>query len=163
MLRLPLALLLATLIGCDSGVGSAQRLFDDQALLARPDGYTQIEIVDGVVRVVSEDADDWRLGPAFGVNTQIIQRPVPNPVRPREQFTLTLFTDGLAGGMALYRLNARGDLLLIEDRPEAELQGIYSFTLSGDRVDDGVDGLYRIAVLDGRSRVVTYGDVLVVE
>ncbi len=119
--------------------------------------------MDGVERVVREDPDDWRLGPAFGVNTQIIQRPVPNPVRPRQEFTLTVYTDGLVGGLALYRLTARGDLSLVDTRPQAAQSGFYSFTLDGDVVAGGVDGLYRIALLDGRSRVVTYGDVLVVE
>ena len=162
------ALVLATVLtaaGCDSGLGAAQRQFDEQALLARPAGFTEIEIVDGSARVVSEDPDDWRLGPTFAVNTQVTQRPVPNPVRPDQEFTLTLFTDGLVGGVRLRRLDARGDAILIPgtQRPEASARGFYSFSLDGDDVAAGIDGLYRVVVEDGRGRIVTYGDVLVVE
>ena len=165
MLRTALVLFVLLAAGCDSGLGEAQRQFDNQALLVRPDGFTEIEIVDGTARVVSEDPDDWRLGPAFGVNTQITQRPVPNPVGPRQQFTLTLFTDGLAGGLLLRRINARGDAVVIPgtERPEAAFRGFYSFTLTGDDVAAGVDGLYRLVVEDGRGRIVTYGDILVVD
>ena len=165
MLRTVLFVLLVSATGCDSGLGEAQRQFDAEALLGRPEGFTEIEIVDGTARVVREDLDDWRLGPAFLVNTQVTQRPVPNPVGPRQEFTLTLFTDGLPGGILLRRLDARGDAVVIPGtrRPEASQRGFYAFTLDGDDVAGGIDGLYRVVVEDGRGRIVTYGDVLVVD
>ena len=145
--------------GCDSGVGQAQRVFEDQAFLGVAEGITEVRIVDGVAVVVDTDPDDWRVGPAFGTRVQVLSPPAPNPVAPAGEITFTLFTSD-PGELQLRWRDARGDVLFVDTFP-ASAGGIRSLTVRGDELSDGTDGTFRVLVVDSRQSVVTYGDVRV--
>lgn len=162
MLRpLLVALTLVFATGCDSGLGEAQRLFEDEAFLGVAAGYTEVRVTDdrGAV-VIDTDVDDWRVGPTFGTRIQVLAPPSPNPVGRDGLITFQLFTTE-AGEISLRRRNARGDLLFVEAFSSTS-GGIRTVTVRGSEVSDGTEALNRLLVVDGRGRVVTYGDVLVV-
>lgn len=156
--RLALALAAVALgPACGTFDNEAQRTFENTALLLQPEGFTETAD-DGTV--VSRDADDWRVGPAFVGRVQVVTPPVPNPADRSDRVAIQLYTQGVPGGLALYTINARGDLLLIDERPDATAEGFYELSFFGsEATGGGGNGLYRLVVLDGSQRVLTYGDV----
>jgi hypothetical protein len=145
------AVLLLALAACDSGAGEAQQLFEDRALLDVPSGVN--------------DGDDWQVGPAFGTRVQVVQSVTPNPVGATETALLTLDVKDVPTGLTLYRQDTDGRLLPLGSPgtffESAASADFYTFSFFGSEVTPGVTGLYRLFVLDGVSRVVTYGDVRV--
>lgn len=162
-MRLPIRFLVLSLAllasGCDTGLGEAQRVFEDQAFLGAAEGITEVRIVDGEAVVIDTDPDDWRVGPSFGTRVQVLSAPSPNPVSRGGAITFTLFTTD-PGQLQLRRRDARGDVLFVDAFPSSA-GGIRSLTVFGSDLDDGTDGIFRIVVTDDRESVVTYGDVRV--
>lgn len=156
MLRLPaLALLLALAAGCDAANADGQRLFEQQALLGVPSGLTRTA-ADG--RVLSTDADDWRVGPAYATRVVVVDPPFPNPVSARESASLPVNSNGTRGGLALAVLEADGRLRQIAEAPRATDPGLPTLSFFGSQLGLTA-GLYRLVLLDGAGGVVSYGDV----
>lgn len=161
-LRAALALLTAlALPACDSAGGEDQQRFEDAALLTVPSGFTR---TDEAGAVVEADASDWQVGPAFGARVRVLQVPFPNPAGADDVVSFTVDVDGLQGGLALYRLRADGVFEPFGTPetayPDASRPGFYTFRFFGSEATAaGVPGLYRLLLLNGRDRVVTYGDV----
>ena len=159
-LAVPLALAALLAVGACDGVSvEEQRLFEDQAFAGVPSGFTRTGASGAVV---AEDADDWRIGPAYAGRVQTIQVPYPNPLPFRETavYQLNVVT-GVAGGLALYRLDADGRLRLVgEPCDDAVSATICTFTVAGSEVAPvGGDALVRLVLVDGQQGVVSYGDV----
>ena len=145
------AVLLAALPACDSGPAGGQQQFEDRALLDVPGGIA--------------DGDDWRVGPAFGTRVQVVQPVTPNPVGAGETATLTVDAKDVPSGLYLYRLSADGRLVPLgspgTSYASAAASDFYTFSFFGSEATPGVTGLYRLFLLDGGGRIVTYGDVQV--
>ena len=163
-LPIRLALLLVVLLcvsACSAFDNEAQIAFENAAFLTQPSGYTQVSET-GVVG--SSDASDWQPGPVFVGRASVLTPPYPNPAPRAETVRLLIDTNGVPGGLAIYTLNPRGDLILLDERPDATNVGFYELAFFGSQATaGGGNGLYRLVVLDGRQRVVTYGDLLVQE
>ena len=160
LLAAPLALGTLLAVGACDGVSvEEQRFFEDQAFAQTPSGFTQ---TDATGTVASEDADDWRIGPAYQGRVQTIQTPYPNPLPFRETavYQVNVVT-GVVGGLALYRLDRDGRLRLVgEPCDDAAAATICTFTVGGSEVAPvGGDALVRLVLVDGRQGVVSYGDV----
>ena len=152
-------LLALSLAACDGVAVEEQRAFEDRAFALAPSGVTRTD-ADGVV--LDEDADDWRIGPAFRGFVQTLQVPYPNPLpfRATAVYQLNVVV-GVPGGLALYRLNADGRLTLV-GRPceDAVASAICTIAVQGSEVSPiGETDLVRLVLLDGRGGVVSYGDV----
>ena len=146
MRRLVSLVLLFLVAGCDGFNGEEQRLFQDTAFLGPSNGVT---------------ADDWRVGPFFGARAQVLQPAAPNPARPEDTVSVQIYADEGAGGFALYRRQPDGGLDLIQALPGSSGPNIYTFTFFGSEASaTGASGSYRLVVLDGLERVVTYGDLV---
>ena len=159
LLLLPPLLLLAA---CDTTSATEQRLFEDAALLTPVAGITE---TDATGQVLSTDASDWRIGPAFLNRVSLLQLPNPNPVRLGQAVNF-LVTQGVPGGLRLYVLELRNgvvDLVPVNDpnafEPGAAQSGFYPFSVSARQIALGGAGLYRVVLLDGSQNVVTYGDL----
>lgn len=155
--------LLASLAACDGTTSGAQQVFEDRALLDIPDGFTR---TDENGAALNADADDWRIGPAFAARVRMLQVPFPNPAGPDETVSFTVDAQGVSGGLYLYRLRPDGVLEAFNSPgtsyPDASRPGFYTFTFFGSEASPaGVAGLYRLLLLDGAGRIVTYGDVRV--
>ena len=153
-----LALLLPALAACDGVSAEEQQVFESQAF-APPSGITRTD-ADG--DVLAEDADDWRIGPAYQGFVQTLQVPAPNPLPFRATAVYRLnVVAGVPGGLALYRVDGAGRLTLL-GRPceDAVTSTICTFAVLGSEVSPlGETGLVRVVLLDGQSGVVSYGDV----
>ena len=154
-------LVLGLTAGCDTGLGEAQRIFEDQAFLGAAEGITEIRLVDGGGVTDFTDPDDWRTGPIFGTRAMVLTPPTPNPVGVSEGFSILVDFDE-PGQLELRVRNSAGDFPF---RPGFEFQqpggGFRTLTLTGGELSNGNPGLYRVVVLDALQRVVTYGDVRV--
>ena len=160
LLLLPPLLLLAA---CDTTSATEQRLFEDAALLTPVAGITE---TDATGQVLSTDASDWRIGPAFLNRVSLLQLPNPNPVRLGQAVNFLVDTQGVPGGLRLYMLELRNgvvDLVPVNDpnafEPGAAQSGFYPFSVSARQIALGGAGLYRVVLLDGSQNVVTYGDL----
>jgi hypothetical protein len=150
----PLALLFLV-AGCDGFNGEEQRLFQDTAYFSPSDGVT---------------SDDWRVGPFFGARVQVIDRDQatasvegasPNPARPNGEVVVQVYADEGPGGFALYSRQPDGGLDLIQAVNGVSGPNIYTFSFFGSEASaTGASGSYRLVVLDGLGRVVTYGDLV---
>ena len=140
LLVLPLAVALAA---CDAVSDGDQNLFEDQAYFS-PVGT----------------ASGWPVGPAFNARMRVLRPPTPNPAGPTDEVFMQLDVDVPApGGFTLRRLEADGRLLFVASVDGVNGPSFYTFTFPGRRVDElGRSGTYRLLVLDGSDRVVTYGD-----
>ena len=144
---------------CSAFDNEAQRSFENAAFLLAPEGYTRVSEQGDVGQ---EDPNDWLAGPAFVGRASVLTPPYPNPAPRDATVRLLMDTNGVAGGLALYTIDARGDLRLLDERPDATDVGFYELAFFGSQAAaGGGDGLYRLVVLDGNQRVVTYGDLLV--
>ena len=144
---------------CGTFDNEAQESFEFAAFQTVPNGFTETTETGEVVRT---DPNDWQIGPAFVGRVQVLSPLYPNPASRSDRLVLSMYTDGVVGGLALYTLNARGDLLLLAERPDATAPGIYELeAFASEATSGGGAGLYRLVVLDGAQRVLTYGDVSV--
>jgi len=144
---------------CSAFNNEEQLAFENAAFLLQPDGYTRVS---ELAVIGQTDPDDWRSGPAFVGRASVLTPPYPNAAPRDATVRLLIDTNGVPGGLAIYTLNARGDLLLLDERSDATDVGFYELAFFGSQATGGGgDGLYRLVVLDGRQRVVTYGDLLV--
>ncbi len=149
--------LLLTLPACDTN--EDQNLFFEQSTFL-PENFTRTD-EDGAV--VEEDPDDWRVAPAF-VN-QVEVRPVfPNPVARNGLVTITVqdtFGDAFTGGL---RVTGFSDADRVVTLASDQGPDFYTLTFNPTllRLSGGEEArLYRVRVFDARSRIVTYGDILV--
>ncbi|GAB5534325.1 MAG: hypothetical protein Rubg2KO_05740 [Rubricoccaceae bacterium] len=161
-IQLCLVLLAAALVsGCSAFNNEEQVAFENAAFLLQPNGYTRVS---ELAVVGQADPDDWRTGPAFVGRASVLTPPYPNAAPRDATVRLLIDTNGVPGGLAVYTVNARGDLILLDERPDATDTGFYELAFFASQATaGGGDGLYRLVVLDGRQRVVTYGDLLVEE
>ena len=153
-----LCLFAAALAGsaCGTFDNRPQEAFEFAAFQTLPEGFTRTTETGEVVQA---DPGDWQVGPAFVGRVQVLSPLYPNPASRSDQITLSMYTDGVVGGLSLYAIRPRGDLVLIAERPDATAPGIYELEAFGsEATSGGADGLYRLVVLDGAQRVLTYGD-----
>lgn len=152
-----LALLVALLAGapaCDSTNTDGQRLFELEALGA-PNGFTR---TDARGRVLSEDADDWRIGPGYGTRVAGVDPIFPNPIDAESFATLAVNTNGTRGGLALAVIEADGRFRTLDTDEGATQPGLPTLGFFGSQLGPTA-GLYRLVLLDGAGGVVSYGDV----
>lgn len=162
-LFLPFSIVAAVLFlfggGCDiTNTAANQEAFERDALQKVPSGFTEIT-ADGTV--ISEDPDDWRTAPLYAVGRfEIGQLPFPNPYAERSGLAFSGFAEGV-GELVLRRLQSNGVLVgLDRDVLGSGTRG-FSFVDDGTWFGNVQPGLHRLVVLDGRGRIVTYGDIQV--
>lgn len=146
-------------VGCDvTNTGVNQEAFERDALETVPSEFTE---TDASGTVMSEDTDDWRTAPLYAVGRfEITQLPYPNPYAEPSGLSFSGFVEG-ASELVLRRLQSNGALVfLAREEPGAGTQPFF-FTDDGTWFSGVQPGLHRLVVLDGRGRVVTYGDIQV--
>ena len=151
------ALLLAAGTGCDTQ--EEQRDFAEEAF-STPSGFVRTE-ADGTL--VQDDPDDWRTAPRYA-NSVFVQPAFPNPT-VGEFVTIPVSVqqfNAVPGGLRLVTLDGSSTtqrFITLSDLPEADAPGAYVFFFSP--VTIGRRGLVRVFVVDGRSELVSYGDLFV--
>lgn len=147
-------LLAATTGGCDSQ--DLQREFEEASTLP-PAGYT--ETTDRG-EVLSADADDWRVGPAFASNLTV-DPAFPNPVSAQEVVipVTVRFSGAIQGGLVLRAIDSTNRFQVLDQLFEASSPGAY--VLRFNPIVLGRTGLVRLFIFDGTGALISYGDVLV--
>ncbi len=153
-LRLCLLVVLFAGAGCDTQ--EQQRNFADEAF-STPSGFTRTDR-DG--RILDDDKDDWRTAPVY-VGRVLVDPAFPNPTAG--QFVVVPVSvrefNAVQGRLQLVSLDDANRFALLDDIPEADTPGAYLFTFNP--VFLGRRGLVRVFILDGRSELVSYGDIFV--
>lgn len=165
MLRvLPLLVGLALIsVGCDSGSGGSQLLFEDQALLSPVSGITAID-TEGTV--TATDPGDWQIGPAYQSDIRFAFLPSPNPATRSDLITFQLvpaFSNRLPGlSVQILTVDLRTGQPLLGPLFGAGCEAgalSCSFTVRASQIADiNGSGLSRIVVGNGAG-IVTYGDI----
>lgn len=145
--------------GCDvTNTNANQELFERDALETTPSGFTATS-ADGSIIEGEEDPDDWRTAPLYAVGRfEMAQVPFPNPYAERSGLAFSGFVEGL-GELVLWRLQLNGVLVLLDRQELGSGSRGFSFVDDGTWFSNVQPGLHRLVVLDGRGRVVTYGDI----
>lgn len=139
-----------------------QRRFEDEAFV-QPQGITQTT-ADG--SIVSDDPDDWNVGPMYQSLIIVDQPAFPNPVDYNSNFTIriNLQTPDAVNQMIFYSFRYPTELNgPIYELDQSRLQLFNSVTIPASSIADqgaaGAAGTYRILIYDGRDNLITYGDV----
>jgi len=150
-------LLCLLFLGCDAtSLGELQRVFELDAITA-PIGITETDARGNVLR---EDPDDWRPSPIYRSQFNLTFTPYPNPASPTESIQFAATFAGTSGGLVPYRLNAQGDLAPIQAVTGNTSGSAPLFSFPAGQL--GSQGIHRVVLLDFQSRVVSYGDVLLI-
>ncbi len=150
------------LASCDDS--DDQREFEQEAM-AEPSGYTETDF-NG--EIISEDPDDWRIGPMFGTSVDVQEPAFPNPTEG-DDITINIYilTNNAVDGLFVRHRDERGYFRrLYQDDTRPLMPGIKQIRF--DPVDmsltgtiDDARGLHRIFVFDANDNLITYGDVKV--
>ncbi len=141
---------------------SAQDKFESDARRA-PSGITR---TDASGRILSNDPDDWRIGPMFQGFVDISVPAYPNPSR-NQRITIDLIISGLesVNGIEVYTRTAVGEPLFLYEIPDRPipigLSQIFfdPISLSPFRTYDDAIGIHRIYIYDRNGNLISYGDV----
>ncbi len=148
------------LAGCDAL--AAQDEFE-RAAASTPSGIFRTD--DGVTALAGEDdADDWRVSPLYVTSVFVASRAFPNPA-PRNaavtiQITVTTFDTAL-GELRAIGFTDTGRRVVLDVEQGVNSASTYTLTFVAGALVDAQPGLRRVLVFDSRSRLVTYGDVLI--
>lgn len=157
VIRLASVLALLTFVSCDAvSIGEAQRQFELDAI-STPSGYTQ---TDAQGRVISRDVDDWRPSPLYQSSFNLTFVPYPNPASATQNVQFAATFSGGGNGLVPYRLDSRGDLVLIQGVTGTTDGSAPLFSFPAGQL--GATGLHRVVLTDPLGRFVTYGDIQVI-
>jgi hypothetical protein len=153
--------------GCSKS--NDQRDFENHAISTQPEGITRTN-ANG--ETIDEDPDDWRISPFYSGLIQVETPAYPNPVAYNSSnLRIDLYlTPNIerANRIEVYAFrlpgenNIYGPLDVLEDL--SSLSSIETINLSGEHVANSsggsqASGIYRILIYDGRSNLISYGDV----
>ncbi len=153
--------------GCSKS--NDQRDFENQAISAQPEGITRTNANGDVL---DPDEDDWRISPFYAGLIRIEVPAYPNPVAYNSSnLRIDLFlTPNIekANEIEVYAFklpgqnNIYGPLDVIQDL--SSLSSLVTINLTGELVANSsggsqASGIYRILIYDGRSNLISYGDV----
>ncbi len=157
---LPLVVLLLLLI-ISCGGNDAQDSFEREAY-ALAENITETNFQGDII---SRDDNDWRVSPYY-TGIADISPAFPNPVPYVDTATLEVFINGspLSSYMELGYLDDLGNWNQLEVS-----ENVSDFTLNTFRINpvqfganaDLAKGIYRLILLDGNQRIITYGDILI--
>ncbi len=141
---------------------SAQDKFESDARKA-PTGITR---TDASGRILSNDPDDWRIGPMFQGFVDISVPAYPNPSQ-NQRITIDLIISGLesVNGIEVYTRTALGEPLFLYEIPDRPIPiGVSQIffdpiSLSPFRTYDNAIGIHRIYIYDRNGNLISYGDV----
>lgn len=151
--------LLSVLISC--GGNDAQDSFEREAYKLADN----ITVTNFQGEVITKDDDDWRVSP-FYTGIADISPAFPNPVPYVDTATLEVFINGspLSSYLELGYLDELGNWNQLEVQ-----ESVGDFTLNTFRINpvqfganaDLAKGLYRLILIDGNQRIITYGDIMI--
>ena len=157
---LPLVVLVLLLI-ISCGGNDAQDSFEREAY-ALAENITETNFQGDII---SRDDNDWRVSPYY-TGIADISPAFPNPVPYVDTATLEVFINGspLSSYMELGYLDDLGNWNQLEVS-----ENISDFTLNTFRINpvqfganaDLAKGIYRLILLDGNQRIITYGDIMI--
>lgn len=141
---------------------SAQDKFESDARKA-PSGITR---TDASGRILSNDPDDWRIGPMFQGFVDISVPAYPNPSQ-NQRITIDLIISGLesVSGIEVYTRTALGEPLFLYEIPDRPVPiGVSQIffdpiSLSPFRTYDDAIGIHRIYIYDRNGNLISYGDL----
>jgi len=157
-----LMLSLGLLISCKQDAG--QEEFVRQAF-ASPSGFTQTK---SNGQIISNDPDDWRIGPMFQGLIEVNAVPYVNP-SVGLPFRFELLVTGLeaVSGLQIYSRDSFGrSFVVYNDNRRPLPPGLIDIVLepswlTPSRIYSEAIGLNRIFVYDGNGNLITYGDLKV--
>ena len=145
------------LVACDAL--DAQAEFENAASLP-PQGI--FRTTDGVSALNGEnDPDDWRTAPLYAFDgTRVTLKAHPNPARLDDNVILQLSTgEAIPGGVRIRPVRGQQFAPILQTQ-EVSGPGVVTFSFfPGEIVGAQPGDLWRLIVFDGRSNVVTYGDL----
>jgi hypothetical protein len=152
MIRSALILLILVLVGCDSQ--KAAQDFEREAART-PSGFTATDD-QGLPGAIDED--DWRTSPLF-LGKVRVDPAYPNPVTDGVATVpvSVLEFNGVQGGLVLRARNASGQLVIVDEIPDASSPGGYVFQFAPAVL--ARSGLVRVFVLDRVGNLISYGDI----
>lgn len=111
------------------------------------------------------DNDDWRVSP-FYTGIADIDPVFPNPVPYVDNATLEVYINGspLSSYLELFYIDDSGRPVQLEVQ-----ESVGDFTLNTFRINpiqfganaDLAKGIYRLILIDGNQRIITYGDIMI--
>lgn len=155
-------LAITTLLSCGNDAG--QEEFERQAFTT-PENFTRTN-ANG--QIVSEDPDDWRIGPLFQGLIEVNAVPYANP-SVGLQFRFELLVTGLeaVSGLEIFSRDRFGRPFVVYTDTRRPLPpGLIDLLiepswLTPSRIYSEAIGLNRIFVYDGNGNLITYGDLKV--
>lgn len=153
--------------GCSKS--NDQRDFETQAISSQPEGITKTKATG---EIIERDPDDWRISPFYAGLIRVEIPAHPNPVAYNSNnLTIQLYlTPDIQKTNSIevwaFRIpgenNIYGPLYIIEDL--SSVSSLEPINLTGELVANSsggsqASGIYRILIYDGRSNLITYGDV----
>lgn len=115
--------------------------------------------------IVSRDDDDWRVSP-FYTGIVDISPVFPNPVSYVSTATLEVFINGspLSSYLELGYLDDVGNWNQLEVKESVGDFSLNSFRINPIQFGANADlakGIYRLILIDGNQRIITYGDLII--
>lgn len=149
-------------LSCDRN--SAQDEFERLAF-STPQNFTRS---DNNGNIISNDPDDWRIGPLFEGLVEVNAVPYPNPSIGL-RFNIELLITGLeaVSGLEVYTRDQFGrPFIIYNDNRRPLPPGLLDFFiepswLTPSRIYSEAIGLHRIFIYDGNGNLITYGDLKV--
>ena len=145
------------LAACDAL--NAQGEFEQAASL-QPEGI--FRTIDGATAINGEDdPDDWRTSPLYVFDgTRVTLKAHANPARLEDAVLLQLSAgEAIPGGLRIVAFKGQQRRTL-PNTQEVNGPGIVTFSFfAGEIIGAQPGDLWRLIVFDGRSNVVTYGDL----
>jgi len=155
--------LAALLTGCSQN--DAQKKFEEEAF-AQPSGITQTDVQG---KIVTEDSDDWRIGPMFKGYVEVESPAFPNPVSNGQNLEIHLNITGIesiSGLEVMVRDENDNWRSIYLDSQSSLPPGLYTFQLNPSSFSytnnyQNAVGLHRVYLFDLNNNLITYGDVRV--
>lgn len=148
-------------MGCTRN--DAQREFEEEAY-SFPNNYTKTTAQG---QVESVDEDDWRISPLFQGLIEI-NPPFPNPVATNQAIQFEVEVTGIqsvSGIEVLVRFDDNSFRSVYQNfetlQPGLTTLQINPIELAQFGNPEGARGLNRLFIFDGKSQMISYGDVLV--
>ena len=146
--------------GCDGGV--AQDEFELDAAQT-PSGI--FRTLDGTTALNGDDdPDDWRIAPIYATSAFVSARAFPNPALLTDQVVILITSISFDAGFGELRavgFTETGRRVVLDVVQGANGEGTFTIAFPAALLVDARPGIRRIFVFDARSRLVTYGDLLV--